>query len=975
MTLEDFFTLAEMKDGLTAPSRVQELVSVMQKEKDFSVKNVGDATRQWASVGSTIVATENKDCLDLFIQLDGLCFIDSWLQDAQKFGVDTNDSFIEESIVALLRAVERLHVDYDRSISSGIWVTVRNLLGHHSSKVQDKARVLFDNWKVSESGDADHHAPELASVNNETDKLVREEDTAVALDITLSKECGHEENHASGLAGSEKSPVRSTDGLQPERVSTLQIQSLDHQLHSPEISDCPDLRDGTVVVESSISSPEKGSAGRESNVIELNGSSKDEKQEHKVNSSPERLGEAEISSASNNLEPGSLSLGVDAASSQLVCQDSAPSIGVWVPTSEQKSGEEDMRAIRCSSPNAFKTAKEDGDCFSNALQESFVCGSKSGKFEELETSFSRIGYGMAVDVGEGHHSDDDKDITNGFDSFSPAIGGKSSNMLDKNRSDTELEYGLVDALEVARQVAKEVEREVVDRREPFCSSSSERISDGGIRQPGSPDSIGNRDLHSDVPVPSRLSDSADEYHEGDGHVSSSDSIETEPKGAHDVESSEVTEGAQEAEGNSEKSLCDFDLNEEVCSDDIGLSVNEVSIPIPVVSASRPAVIRGLPKSPLQFEGALGWKGSAVTSAFHPASPRKTSDGDKFLSIGGTCVSSKRRQDFLDIDLNLTEGEDGSVKQIAAPSGLPSGESSLDVSPKRLPRLKLDLNIVDDDGDGQASDLRMEGQIAYNQNGHSPSPASSASSMQPFIRNIDLNDRPYLHNDFVDRGPGKSSSIVDAYGRAKSDAPFISILGARVEVNTKEFVPQTLPLPNGKTTEPEMDLTMARAGGILGMGLPASFTHSPVFGYNGMTPAPTMSFSSTMYGSGVPIPYMVDSRGAPVLPQIMGSASTVLPSYSQSPFIMSMSGTQLTLNGASSSRPNFDLNSGYMVDGGSRDTLNMRQFLIPGQGRSFEDHLRTIPQPSSSGVGGKRKEPDSGLETYPFSYKHQQPSWK
>ena len=71
MTLEDFFTLTEMKDGLTAPSRVQELVSVMQKEKDSEVKNAADATRQWASVASTIAATENKDCLDLFIQLDG----------------------------------------------------------------------------------------------------------------------------------------------------------------------------------------------------------------------------------------------------------------------------------------------------------------------------------------------------------------------------------------------------------------------------------------------------------------------------------------------------------------------------------------------------------------------------------------------------------------------------------------------------------------------------------------------------------------------------------------------------------------------------------------------------------------------------------------------------------------------------------------------------------------------------------------
>jgi hypothetical protein len=72
MTLEDFFTLTEMKDGLTAPSRVHELVAVMKKEKFTVVKNIGDATRQWAAVASTVAATENKDCLDLFINLDGL---------------------------------------------------------------------------------------------------------------------------------------------------------------------------------------------------------------------------------------------------------------------------------------------------------------------------------------------------------------------------------------------------------------------------------------------------------------------------------------------------------------------------------------------------------------------------------------------------------------------------------------------------------------------------------------------------------------------------------------------------------------------------------------------------------------------------------------------------------------------------------------------------------------------------------------
>lgn len=86
MKLEDFFTLTEMSNGLTTPSRVQELLSIMQKERECDVKNAGEITKQWSAVASTIAATENKECLELFIQLDGLSFIQCWLRDALRFG-------------------------------------------------------------------------------------------------------------------------------------------------------------------------------------------------------------------------------------------------------------------------------------------------------------------------------------------------------------------------------------------------------------------------------------------------------------------------------------------------------------------------------------------------------------------------------------------------------------------------------------------------------------------------------------------------------------------------------------------------------------------------------------------------------------------------------------------------------------------------------------------------------------------------
>ncbi|KAJ1387633.1 hypothetical protein SESBI_39823 [Sesbania bispinosa] len=960
MTLEDFFTLTEMKDGLTAPSRVEELVSVMQKEKDCVVKNAGDATRQWAAVASTIAATENKDCLDLFIQLDGLWFINRWLKDAQNFEVDTNDSFVEESITSMLRAVEKLHLDSEKSISSGIHITISNLLDHHSSRVQNRARVLFDSWKGGH-GDAGSHDPEPDMVNNASDKIVRDECQPSAVN-----EAGKDNDHASGLVGSEKSLSRSSDNLLSERDAGVLIQSSDNAPQSSVRVECEDIKERSPNHLASVpSSPhevgpiheglplctaDQGSFKGQPDVVQSSDLDKKEQPEQNkeqpeqnIDGPPEKLEAPEICSVSSELEPEPVSVGASEAEALESVKEPALEHNV-------------------------ETKKMD----------SLVSDSNSGKGEMLEMSVSGTEYVGAVKEGKGHVYDDGKDTSNGSDSNKPRKDPRSPKIIDMRCSDNELDCGMVDALEVARQVAQEINREV-------CSSFSEKISGGGIRRPGSPDSVRKEDAHAltdDVPaqvVSSRQSHSAGTCSE-EGHVSSSDNIEAEPECRPDVESLQVTEAARESGGNLEKRLCAFDLNE-VNSDDIDASVNTMSSPIPIISASRPGPTPVLPGAPLFFEGIFGWKGSASTSAFRPASPRKNCDNERNLSIDGNSDISKQKQDWLDIDLNVAEGEEGLVKPITEPSGFPSGKSSVELSPKRSSRLELDLNSTGEDVDAQPSDHRMEGQLFLGRNGFwSPSPASSSSSMQPSVRNIDLNDKPCLQTDLVAQGPGKSSHIIDAYGHSKSsDAPVISILGAKVEVGRREHVPQTFSLPNGKAIEPAIDLTMSRTGGNLGIPPTVSYNHSTVFGYNGIAPASVsaspLSFSSSIYGSGGTIPYMLDSRGAPVVPQVGGSSSTVLQSYSQPPIIMSMTGTQLGLNGFGPSRPNFDLNTGFMVEGGTRDALAARQVFFPGQGRTMEEYVRTMPQPSSSGVGSKRKEPDSGWESYPFSYKHPQPPWK
>ncbi|KAJ0654913.1 putative transcription regulator IWS1 family [Helianthus annuus] len=149
MTLEDFFTSVELKHGLTTPTRVNELLTVMQNEKENIGKNVSDGshgTRQWSAVATAIAATENKECLDLFVQLDGLSFIAKWLKDAQNVVDDSGNGGFDELIVVLLRGLERLQVDHDLSVGSGIGLTVLGLVGHSSLVVREKAKELCERW-------------------------------------------------------------------------------------------------------------------------------------------------------------------------------------------------------------------------------------------------------------------------------------------------------------------------------------------------------------------------------------------------------------------------------------------------------------------------------------------------------------------------------------------------------------------------------------------------------------------------------------------------------------------------------------------------------------------------------------------------------------------------------------------------------------------------------------------------------------
>jgi hypothetical protein len=92
----------------------------------------------------------------------------------------------------------------------------------------------------------------------------------------------------------------------------------------------------------------------------------------------------------------------------------------------------------------------------------------------------------------------------------------------------------------------------------------------------------------------------------------------------------------------------------------GASASGVAAPIAVLAATKGAFIP--PASPLRNKGDLGWKGSAATSAFRPAEPRRTperlnSNGESMASDANLAMAAtvqKRARPLLEFDLNVAD---------------------------------------------------------------------------------------------------------------------------------------------------------------------------------------------------------------------------------------------------------------------------------------------------------------------------------
>ncbi|XP_028781713.1 uncharacterized protein LOC114737890 [Neltuma alba] len=470
---------------------------------------------------------------------------------------------------------------------------------------------------------------------------------------------------------------------------------------------------------------------------------------------------------------------------------------------------------------------------------------------------------------------------------------------------------------------------------------------------------------------------------------------------------------------------EFDLNEGFSADD-GKSGEFNSIPVPgcapavrvispvpfpastmssgiTASITVAAAAKGPfvpPEDLLKSKGELGWKGSAATSAFRPAEPRKIAEmplGTPSAAPISDATAGKQSRQLLDIDLNVPDERmlDDTVSQASC------RQPTDGVSSARCPGgLGLDLNQADEasdvgncsTGNGHKMDVQFL-QVKPSSHAHPNHPNREASA----LRDFDLNDGPAADEVISEptlfthqarssvpsqppaSGPrtsttelGSFSSWFPSAGNTYSAVTISSIMPDRGDQ------PFSIVAPNG----PQRMLGPATGGSPFGpdvyrapvlsssaMPYPSAPYQYPVFPFNSGFPLPSSSFSggSTTY---------VDSASGgrlffpTVNSQLIGPASTVSSHYPTRPYVFSLPDGSGAADGKKWRGQGLDLNAGPGgpdVEGRDESsTLLPRQLPVASSQALAEEQVRMFQL-----AGGvlKRKEPDGGWDSY------KQSSWQ
>ncbi len=155
MKYDKIATILDKDGGLLNVGVVEHLVQLMRNDLlQDGGRKVADVVAHRTMLAGVIAATENSECLNQFVHLGGLCSLDDWLQEAHKgkLGGDGGslkecDKVVEDLLLALLRALDRLPVDLKALKTCYVGKSVNHLRSHKNVDIQKKARKLVEVWK------------------------------------------------------------------------------------------------------------------------------------------------------------------------------------------------------------------------------------------------------------------------------------------------------------------------------------------------------------------------------------------------------------------------------------------------------------------------------------------------------------------------------------------------------------------------------------------------------------------------------------------------------------------------------------------------------------------------------------------------------------------------------------------------------------------------------------------------------------
>lgn len=933
MTLENFFTTGKMDCGLSTPPRVEELVAVMQKEKDGIVKDGDDATRQWSSLAHVIAATENKDCLSLFAKLDGLRYLGWWLKGALTIG--DCDHLVFESITKVLQAFEKFEIDEEKLLSTGIWDAVKSLLSHKSSVVQQRARTLFDSWNLTKDADVVETGVEEATIACEGALEVRDEPNEAIIELSNVHSPQSMLDKESDLLHSPGHDVRAEPAAELLESTQIPDRQISSQFTSNDGNDghiSSDASCSTVKVDS-VKTISKGTLeDRSSEDGELgNGEGMPDGMEpHFSADSNEQIDETDY--AGDRLdkvgpsEPDDFPMAGTSDTPELVVKpfegtkgeyNGVSSIGgLAISTPNFSSGMVDVQngasTSECNSHGKHEV------CLVNSSHDSHGDGSERTlvKMDDVETSSP-----IRADIETINNVREHKKVGHGHSTRAsrytrPARGSTS---ITNKVLDMDLEYCTVDALEIACLVANEVVREVGDYDERSGSSSSERTEQD--------------DLSEDDKVRTVESFSAETSAKAENPVLSRSGLGTGHEYCvQDLNASEAIETAQRAEIDSFKGTSTgIDLNLVFSDDDQMLSSDYYQAGVFTDNQSVEACLNNDQVSVNPVAGSLAaacvlpgvsdgrheWKESASTSDAEGA-PFMVEAGRRPMKMTYPHIDLNA-DDFADDVAELTEHQ---VRRSPATCDL---GSSVELNFPRTGMPVFDLNknseVVND-----APHWRLNG-------------------MQEF--NFNLNDDPANFEDSLYGGQnylGDTSTHKASTDGALSDDSDIIFMGTRINMTQPSASPISRPFwSSGHQASSATDFY---------------YTPSTIYGHNSHVFPPSGTISPGINGLSSMIP-RVDPIGFPKAPHIISPVEIAPVSYPQPTFFRNMAGFLPGPAGDVPRDPGLEMNSGFFSNGVAQDSGAPQQFIAPVMGRPLERTFLSL---------GKRNEPDGGFATYPDPYR-------